>query len=172
MRSLVTMAVCCLAARGLGESAGRFAVELDAGGATNGWVVASGGETVVSPTWPEAELLSAAVTLSCSTNAPNRWLAISFLRNGEAVAGPTRMEPVAAAGVTETQTFGVSRAKRANGLRLEVDEGRVGKWRVDAVEIAYFGSLVIPEEPPAVPPNGPLPEPPRKTTFGFMVIVK
>ena len=70
---------------------------------------------IVSPTWAELDVLGAEVALRCSTNAPSRFLQVSFLRDGQVVSGPIRFEAVAVADTCEAQSLAVSRAKHANG---------------------------------------------------------
>ena len=52
---------------------------------------------IVSPTWTELDVLGAEVALRCSTNAPSRFLQVSFLRNGKVGSGPIRFEAIAVA---------------------------------------------------------------------------
>ena len=85
---------------------------------------------IVSPRWAELDVLGAEVALRCSTNAPSRFLQVSFLRDGKVVSGPIRFEAVAVADKRESQSLAVSRAKHANGIALSLSSGEVGDWGV------------------------------------------
>ena len=58
---------------------------------------------IVSPRLAELDVLGAEVALRCSTNAPSRFLQVSFLRDGKVVSGPIRFEAVAVADKREAQ---------------------------------------------------------------------
>ena len=118
---------------------------------------------IVSPTWAELDVLGAEVTLRCSTNAPSRFLQVSFLRDGKAVSGQIRLEAVAVADARESQMLAVSRAKHANGIALSLSSGEVGDWGVYEVRLTTAPTTYV-------PPNEPT-EPPKKQT-GFMIIIK
>ena len=132
---------------------------------------------IVSPTWAELDVLGAEVTLCCSTNAPSRFLQMSFLRDGKVVSGPIRFEAVSVADKRETQTLAVSRAKHANGIALSVSDGTVGDWGVYEVRLTTAPTTYVPPNEPIEPPSEPTEppneptEPPKKQT-GFMIIIK
>ena len=109
---------------------------------------------IVSPTWAELDVLGAEVALRCSTNAPSRFLQVSFLRDGKVVSGPIRFEAVFAANSRESQSLAVSRAKHANGIVLSLSGGEVGDWGVYEVHLTTEPTTYVP---------------PKK---GFMVIIK
>ena len=109
---------------------------------------------IVSPRWAELDVLGAEVTLRCSTNAPSRFLQVSFLRDGKAVSGPIRFEAVAVADARESQMLAVSRAKHANGIALSLSPGEVGDWGVYEVQLTTAPTTYVP---------------PKK---GFMVTIK
>jgi len=94
------------------------------------------GAVLYSPRWPEAVVVNAAVTLSCSTNAPKETMTVTFLKDGVPVVGPMRMEPVAAADVFETQSYGVSEKNEANGVCLRWSD----EWKVKEVTLRLVGS--------------------------------
>ena len=110
---------------------------------------------IVSPTWAELDVLGAKVALRCSTNAPSRFLQVSFLRDGKVVSGPIRFEAVAVADKRESQSLAVSRAKHANGIALSLSSGEVGDWGVYEVRLTTEPTTYVP--------------PPKK---GFMVIIR
>ena len=116
---------------------------------------------IVSPTWAELDVLSAEVALKCLTNAPSRFLQMSFLRDGKVVSGPIRFEAVSVADKRETQTLAVSRAKHANGIVLSLSSGEVGDWGVYEMRLTTAPTTFV-------PPN----EPPPKKQTGFMIIIK
>ena len=118
---------------------------------------------IVSPTWAELDVLGAEVTLRCSTNAPSRFLQVSFLRDGTVVSGPIRFEAVFAANTREAQSLALSRAKHANGIALSVSDGTVGDWGVYEMRLTTAPTTYVPPNEPA--------EPPKKQT-GFMIIIK
>ena len=124
-----------------GDGAARFAAE----------------SRIVSPTWAELDVLGAEVTLCCSTNAPSRFLQMSFLRDGKVVSGPIRFEAVAVADKRESQSLAVSRAKHANGIALSLSGGEVGDWGVYEVRLTTEPTTYRNMSPP------------KK---GFMVIIK
>ena len=110
---------------------------------------------IVSPTWAESDVLGAEVALRCSTNAPSRFLQVSFLRDDEVVSRPIRFEAVFAADARESQSLAVSRAKHANGIALSLSGGEVGDWGVYEVRLTTAPTTYV--------------QPPKK---GFMVIIK
>ena len=112
---------------------------------------------IVSPTWAESDVLGAEVALRCSTNAPSRFLQVSFLRDGKVVSGPIRFEAVFAADARESQSLAVGRAKHANGIALSLSSGEVGDWGVYEVRLT------------TAPTTYRNMSPPKK---GFMVIIK
>ena len=118
---------------------------------------------IVSPRWAELDVLGAEVALRCSTNAPSRFLQMSFLRDGKVVSGPIRFEAVAVADKRESQSLAVSRAKHANGIALSLSSSEVGDWGVYEVRLTTAPTTFVPPNEPA--------EPPKRQT-GFMIIVK
>ena len=112
---------------------------------------------IVSPTWAESDVPGAEVALRCSTNAPSRFLQVSFLRDDEVVSGPIRFEAVFAANSRESQSLAVSRAKHANGIALSLSSGEVGDWGVYEVRLTTEPTTYRNMSPP------------KK---GFMVIIK
>ena len=121
------------------------------------------GSRIVSPRWAALDVLGAEVALRCSTNAPSRFLQVSFLRNGKVVSGPIRFEAVFAANTREAQSLAVSRAKHANGIALSLSSGEVADWGVYEVRLTTAPTTYV-------PPNEPT-EPPKKQT-GLMIIIK
>ena len=117
---------------------------------------------IVSPTWAELDVLGAEVALKCSTNAPSRFLQVSFLRDGKVVSGPIRFESVFAANTREAQSLAVSRAKHTNGIVLSLSSGEVGDWGVYEVRLTTAPTTYVP------PPN----EPAVPSKKGFMVIIR
>ena len=118
---------------------------------------------IVSPRWTELDVLGAEMALRCSTNAPSRFLQVSFLRDGKVVSGPIRFEAVFAANTREAQSLAVSRAKHANGIALSLSSGEVGDWGVYEARLTTAPTTYVPPNEPA--------EPPKKQT-GFMIIIK
>lgn len=112
---------------GLGQTAG--AAELK----TGAWIN--------SPRWPEANVLSAAVTLACSTNEPTRFLQVKFLYDDGKPVGPVKFDAVARAGTFETQVIDANPARVARGIALTVPEDGDGDWSVRGISLAYAGSL-------------------------------
>ena len=126
---------------------------------------------IVSPTWAELDVLGAEVALCCSTNAPSRFLQVSFLRDGKVVSGQIRLEAVAVADARESQMLAVSRAKHANGIALSLSPGEVGDWGVYEVQLTTAPTTYVPPpETPVEPPSEPT-EPPKKQP-GFAIIIK
>ena len=108
---------------------------------------------IVSPTWAELDVLGAEVALRCSTNAPSRFLQVSFLRDGKVVSGPIRFETVFAANTREAQSLAVSRAKHANGISLSLSSGEVGDWGVYEVRLTTAPTTFVSPNEPAEPPK-------------------
>jgi len=119
------------AAAGLG---GEVTAKWTRGAANAKWT--ENGAVLYSPRWPEAVVVNAAVALSCSTNAPKEAMTVTFLKDGVPVVGPMRMEPVAAADVFETQSYGVSEKSEANGVCLCWSD----EWKVKEVTLRLVGS--------------------------------
>ena len=99
------------------------------------------GAWINSPRWPEANVLSAAVTLACSTNEPTRFLQVKFLYDDGKPVGPVKFDAVARAGTFETQVIDVNPARVARGIALTVPEDGDGDWSVRGISLAYAGSL-------------------------------
>ena len=118
---------------------------------------------IVSPTWAELDVLGAEVALKCLTNAPSRFLQVSFLRDGKVVLGPIRFEAVAVADKRESQSLAVSRAKHANGIALSLSSGKVGDWGVYEARLTAAPTTDVQPNEPAEPP---------KKQAGFMIIIK
>ena len=110
-------------------------------GQTAGAAELKTGAWINSPRWPEANVLSAAVTLACSTNEPTRFLQIKFLYDDGKPVGPVKFDAVARAGTFETQVIDANPARVARGIALTVPEGGDGDWSVRGISLAYAGSL-------------------------------
>ena len=141
----------CAAAFGAKESR----IVLDGGGwsgATNGWTFAGigtdgamgAGSVIESPRWPKAEILTATITLSCSTNQPNRFVQVTFLYDDELPTRAIRVGVVERAGWSESQSFDANPDRIARGVRLTLSAGDVGEWRIAGVAIDYEGELKLP----------------------------
>ena len=121
-------------------------------GATNGWTFAGigadgamgAGSFIESPRWPKAEILTATITLCCSTNQPNRFVEIAFLYDDDLPTRAIRVGAVERAGCRESQSFDASPDRVARGIRLTLSAGEVGDWRIAGVAIDYEGSLGLP----------------------------
>ena len=110
-------------------------------GQTTGAAELKTGAWINSPRWPEANVLSAAVTLACSTNEPTRFLQVKFLYDDGKPVGPVKFDAVARAGTFETQVIDVNPARVARGIALTVPEDGDGDWSVRGISLAYAGSL-------------------------------
>ena len=121
-------------------------------GATNGWTFAGigadgtmgAGSVIESPRWLKAEILTATITLCCSTNQPNRFVEITFLYDDDLPTRAIRVGAVERAGCRESQSFDASPDRVARGIRLTLSAGDVGDWRIAGVAIACEGSLKLP----------------------------
>ena len=121
-------------------------------GATNGWTFAGtgadgamgAGSVIESPRWPKAEILTATITLSCSTNQPNRFVEIAFLYDDDLPTRAIRVGAVERADCREEQSFDASSDRVARGIRLTLSSGDVGVWRIAGVAIDYDGELDLP----------------------------
>jgi len=133
LRHCLAIAEALVAAVGLADVVSMETKDWTGSGVTNGWRHASldtpfsdgaarfgDGAVIVSPTFATQDVLYADVRLMCSTNAPGRFLQMSFLRNGRVVAGPSRFEAVFRADRAETQRLSVRREKHANGIALSL----------------------------------------------------
>lgn len=94
-----------------------------------------------SPIWPEAIVLSAAVLLACSTNAPTRFLQIKFLYDDEKPIRPVKFDAVTLANTPETQMIYANPTRNARGIELTMSAGDTGAWSVRKISLAYGGSL-------------------------------
>ena len=121
-------------------------------GATNGWTFAGigadgamgAGSFIESPRWPKAEILTATITLSCSTNQPNRFVEITFLDDDDLPTRAIRVGAVERADCREEQSFDANPERIARGIRLTLSAGEVGDWRIAGVAIDYDGELDLP----------------------------
>jgi len=129
-----TLSVETLGWSGYGETNGWRYVSLDSP-FSDGAARFAAGSRIVSPVWRSLDVLSAEMKLRCSTNAPNRFLTISFLQNGNVVSGPVKFDAVFAADRSEVQTLPVSRARHANRIALSLPDGSVGDWGVYEVRV-------------------------------------
>ena len=121
-------------------------------GATNGSTFAGigaygamgAGSFIESPRWPKAEILTATITLCCSTNQPNRFVEITFLYDDELPSRAIRGGAVERANCREEQSFDANPERIARGIRLTLSAGEVGDWRIGGVAIAYEGDVNLP----------------------------
>ena len=121
-------------------------------GTTNGWTFAGigtdgamgAGSVIESPRWPKAEILTATITLCCSTNQPNRFVEIAFLYDDDLPTRAIRVGVVERADCREEQSFDANPDRIARGIRLTLSAGEIGDWRIDGVAIDYEGSLKLP----------------------------
>ena len=141
----------CAAAFGAKES--RIVLDGEGwSGATNGWTFAGigadgamgTGSVIESPRWPKAEILTATITLCCSTNQPNRFVEIAFLYDDDLPTRAIRVGAVERADCREEQSFDASSDRVARGIRLTLSSGEVGDWRIAGVAIDYDGELELP----------------------------
>ena len=94
-----------------------------------------------SPIWPEAIVLSAAVVLACSTNAPTRFLQLKFLYDDDKANHPMKFDAVTVADTPETQMIYANPTRNARGIELTMSAGDTGAWSVRKISLAYGGSL-------------------------------
>ena len=141
----------CAAAFGAKES--RIVVSGEGwSGATNGWTFAGigadgamgTGSVIESPRWPKAEILTATITLCCSTNRPDRFVEVSFLYDDDLPTRAIRVGAVARADCREEQSIDANPERIARGIRLTLSAGDVGDWQIAGVAIDYEGSLKLP----------------------------
>jgi len=143
-------------------------------GETNGWQYVSldspfsdgaarfaADSRIESPRWAGADILNVEVRLRCSTNAPDRFLQICFLRDGDIVSGPIRFDAVFAADRPESQTLPVGRTLHANSIALSLSDGSVGDWGVYEVRLETADTTYVP----------PIEDDPKRKT-GFAVIIQ
>ena len=153
MKNIVCLLFVAICAAAFGAKESR--IVLDGGGwsgATNGWTFAGigadgamgTGSFIESPRWPKAEILTATITLSCSTNQPNRFVQVTFLYDDELPTRAVRVGVVEKAGLGESQSFDANPDRIARGVRLTLSAGEVGDWRIGGVAIDYEGSLGLP----------------------------
>ena len=147
------LAVVLMAAAAFGAKETRIVLEGGGwSGATNGWTFAGigadgamgAGSFIESPRWPKAEILTATITLSCSTNQPNRFVVITFLYDDDLPTRAIRVGAVERADCREEQSFDASSDRVARGIRLTLSAGEVGVWRIAGVAIDYDGELDLP----------------------------
>ena len=102
------------------------------------------GSFIESPRWPKAEILTATITLCCSTNQPNRFVEIAFFYDDDLPTRAIRVGAVERAGCCEEQSFDANPDRIARGIRLTLSVGEVGDWRIGGVAIAYEGDVNLP----------------------------
>ena len=153
MKIIVFLLFVAIGAAAFGAKESRIVLEGGGwSGATNGWTFAGigtdgamgAGSFIESPRWPKAEILTATITLCCSTNQPNRFVEITFLYDDDLPTRAIRVGPVERAGWSESQSFDASPDRVARGIRLMLSAGEVGDWRIAGVAIDYEGSLKLP----------------------------
>ena len=153
MKNIVCLLSVAICASSFGAKESR--IVLDGGGwsgATNGWTFAGigadgamgTGSFIESPRWPKAEILTATITLSCSTNQPNRFVQVTFLYDDELPTRAVRVGVVEKARLGESQSFDANPDRIARGVRLTLSAGEVGDWRIGGVASDYEGSLKLP----------------------------
>lgn len=109
----------------------------------------STGSFIESPRWPKAEILTATITLYCSTNQPNRFVQISFLYDDDLPTRAIRVGAVSQADCREEQSFDANPDRIARGVRLTLSDGDIGDWRIESVALDYEGSLRLPRAGPS-----------------------
>ena len=153
MKIIVFLFFVAIGAAAFGAKESR--IVLDGGGwsgATNGWTFAGigtdgamgAGSVIESPRWPKATILTATITLCCSTNQPNRFVEITFLYDDELPSRAIRVGAVERANCREEQSFDANPDRIARGIRLTLSAGHVGDWRIGGVAIAYEGTMGLP----------------------------
>ena len=118
-------------------------------GVTNGWKFANigtggamgAGSFFQSPKWTDADILSAMVSVRCSTNQPDRIPQLTFCYDDALTAKAIRLNPVAKEGRWESQAFDTNPDRHAKGLRLELAETGTAVWFVRSIVLDYEGSL-------------------------------
>ena len=121
-------------------------------GVTNGWRFANLGEdgamdagsSIESPEWTKADILSAMLSVRCSTNQPDRIPQITFCYDDALTAKAIRLNPVTKEGRWECQAFDANPDRRAKGIRLELAENGTAVWTVRSIVLDYEGSLTTP----------------------------
>ena len=153
MKNIVFLFFVAICAAAFGAKESRIVVSGESwSGATNGWTFAGigadgamgAGSVIESPRWPKAEILTATITLCCSTNQPNRFVEITFLYDDDLPTRAIRVGAVARADCREEQSFDANPDRIARGIRLTLSAGEVGDWRIGGVAIDYEGSLKLP----------------------------
>ena len=153
MKNIVFLLFVAICAAAFGAKESRIVVSGEGwSGATNGWTFAGigadgamgAGSFIESPRWPKAEILTATITLCCSTNQPNRFVEITFLYDDELPTRAIRVGAVERAGWGESQSFDANPDRIARGVRLTLSAGDVGDWRIGGVAIDYEGELKLP----------------------------
>ena len=123
-------------------------------GVTNGWSFANLGEPfadgaakmgdgawIASPRWPRASVLSATVTVECSTNAPDRFPQITFLYDDGQPAKPIRFSAVSRADTAEVQTYDANPSRSARGIKISSGTGTCGDWGISEIALIAKGEL-------------------------------
>ena len=153
MKNIVFLLFVAICAAAFGAKESRIVLEGGGwSGATNGWtfegIGADGamgaGSFIESPRWPKAEILTATITLSCSTNQPNRFVEITFLYDDDLPTRAIRVGEVERANCREEQSFDANPDRIARSIRLTLSAGEVGDWRIAGVAIDYDGELELP----------------------------
>ena len=153
MKNIVFLLFVAICAAAFGAKESRIVLEGGGwSGATNGWTFAGigadgamgAGSFIESPRWPKAEILTATITLCCSTNQPNRFVQITFLYDDDLPTRAIRVGAVERAGWGESQSFDANPDRVARGIRLTLSAGDVGDWQIAGVAIDYEGSLKLP----------------------------
>ena len=125
-------------------------------GVINGWSFANLGEPfadgaakmgdgtwIASPTWPRASVLSATVTVECSTNAPDRFPQITFLYDDGQPAKPIRFSTVSRADTAEVQTYDANPSRSARGIKISSGTGTCGDWGIFKMALHAKGELAV-----------------------------
>ena len=125
-------------------------------GVTNGWSFANLGEPfadgaarlgdgawIASPRWPRASVLSATVTVECSTNAPDRFPQITFLYDDGQPAKPIRFSAVSRADTAEVQTYDANPSRSARGIKISSGTGTCGDWGIFEMALHAKGELAV-----------------------------
>ena len=102
------------------------------------------GSYIESPIWTEADILSALVSVRCSTNQPDRTPQITFCYDDALTAKAIRLNPVAEGGRWESQAFDTNPDRHARGLRLALAETGTAAWIVRGIVLDYEGALKVP----------------------------
>lgn len=153
LKNIVFLLFVAICAAAFGAKESRIVVSGEGwSGATNGWTFAGigadgamgAGSFIESPRWPKAEILTATITLCCSTNRPNRFVEVSFLYDDDLPTRAIMVGAVARADCREEQSFDANPERIARGIRLTLSDGETGDWRIGGVAIDYEGALKLP----------------------------